>query len=157
MALPDEIQAGKTYVNPRWKGARTVKRLEQKRVAGVKSTVVHYVDARARTGSAEIAHFARNASVQDLLSDQTPKPAARRPARLTKSQLRKIASKAGIFRVDGDEGEALMKQLAAFAAGVAAHYAAKCKAIALEHQQQEGTYAAGKKAGALECAQALAL
>lgn len=31
----------------------------------------------------------------------------------------------------------------------------KCEAIALRHQQVEGTYAAGKKAGAFECAEAL--
>lgn len=33
--------------------------------------------------------------------------------------------------------------------------AAKCEAIALRHQQTEVTYAAGKKAGAFECAEAL--
>lgn len=33
--------------------------------------------------------------------------------------------------------------------------AAKCEAIALHHQQADGTYAAGKKAGAFECAEAL--
>lgn len=30
-----------------------------------------------------------------------------------------------------------------------------CEAIAFKHQQTEGSYAAGKKAGALECAEAL--
>lgn len=161
MALPDEIHVGKTYVNPRWSGSRTVVSLEKKLglLNGTRKTVVHFVcNKSSRTGHADLTLFAHKASIQDLQSDQSPAPAKiRRAARLTKSQLRKLATKAGIFRVEGAAGEELLKQLAAFAAGVADHYAEKCTAIAIEHQQEEGPYAAGKKAGALECAQALSL
>lgn len=52
--------------------------------------------------------------------------------------------------------DAAMRELAekAWRAAMAAG-AVACEEIALKHQQTEGTYAAGKKAGAFECAQAL--
>lgn len=159
MALPEEIHVGKTYVSPRWKGARTVKRLERKNslLSGTRKMVVHFVcQSSGRTGHAELPLFARNAQVQDLLSDQAQAPVKlRRTARLTQSQLHKLARKAGIQVVEGDEGAALLMQLAAFADQVAAHCSEKCMTIAREHQKAVGTYAAGQKAGALECAQAL--
>ncbi len=43
----------------------------------------------------------------------------------------------------------------AVAAEVKAECAATCDKIALKHQQAEGSYAAGKKAGAFECAEML--
>lgn len=52
--------------------------------------------------------------------------------------------------------DAAMRELAekAWRAAMAAG-AATCDEIALRHQQTEGSYAAGKKAGAFECAEVL--
>lgn len=51
--------------------------------------------------------------------------------------------------------EAIFKAMRAAMATEREACATACDEIALRHQQTEGTYAAGKKAGAFECADAL--
>jgi hypothetical protein len=76
--------------------------------------------------------------------------------KITPSKLKKFADKAGIS-IGGHDGGAFptLEQLAAFAAEVQGACAAKCLAIAEKHQQADGSRAAAKKAGALECHAAL--
>jgi hypothetical protein len=76
--------------------------------------------------------------------------------KMTKTQLQKLADRAGISIGVADGGPyPTIAQLEAFAKEVAAKCAEKCQAIAEVHQRTETTYAAGQKAGALECAESL--
>jgi hypothetical protein len=79
---------------------------------------------------------------------------------LKKSDLTKLADQAGIS-IGGSDASPYptLEQLKAFAEGVRKLEAARaervCRDIGTKHQQEDGTYAAGKKAGAFECADAL--
>ncbi|MFK4706154.1 hypothetical protein ABIC83_002993 [Roseateles asaccharophilus] len=72
------------------------------------------------------------------------------------AKLKKLADKTGIS-IGGHDGSPYptLDQLAAFAAEIQTGCAAKCLKIAEKHQQVDGSRAAAKKAGALECHQAL--
>ena len=59
------------------------------------------------------------------------------------------------YQFDLDDPKFLQKYSEKFAELIINECARRCKEIALKHQVEETTYAAGKKAGAFECADAI--
>lgn len=158
MALPDEIHVGKTYVSPRWQGARTVSRLERKNglLSGARKTEVHFVCQKSgRTGHSELSVFARSASVQDLLTNLIPEEKPRRARRLSSMKLRALLKDAGIELGAAAPAESI-GQFTALATGLATCYSEQCRDLGLKLSTGVGSYAAGKKAGAFECAERIA-
>lgn len=77
-------------------------------------------------------------------------------AKLTKKQVEKFADQAGIS-IGANDGSLSpsMAQLSALIRLVRHDCAKKCRIIGMTYQKESGTYPAGLKAGAFECADAL--
>lgn len=77
-------------------------------------------------------------------------------AKITPAKIRKFADQAGIS-IGANDGSPYpsMAQLNALIRLIRHDCSKTCRKIGMIHQQKEGTYAAGLKAGAYECADAL--